>query len=63
MNYMMHHATKIIHRTDGVKVWWWSANRGVWFPDMNCTPEILDNNVATGNGSWVDNPEAGDTKK
>lgn len=54
--YVKPHATSIIMKTDGRRVWWWSSNRGVWFPDVDAYPEALPNIVATGNGEYCANP-------
>lgn len=54
--YVKPHATSIIMKTDGHRVWWWSSNRGVWFPDVDAYPEALPNIVATGNGEYCANP-------
>ncbi|CCK74020.1 protein of unknown function [Pseudotevenvirus RB43] len=36
-------------KTDGVNVWWWSSNLGVWFPEFTVTAESLERSIKSGN--------------
>lgn len=35
-------------KTDGEKVFWWSSNLNVWFPDGNVKPENIENMLSLG---------------
>lgn len=50
MKHVIHSATKIEYKTDGVNVWWWRSTKQAWELDHDMTPTILDNIVRTGNG-------------
>ena len=47
--YVKPHATSLVFKTDGRRVWWWSFNREVWFPDFNVNPQCVHNHVSSGN--------------
>ncbi|HDT4050872.1 TPA: hypothetical protein QHN36_003536 [Enterobacter bugandensis] len=40
-------------KTDGVKVWWWSSNLGVWFPEFTVTAESLERSIKSGNAKVI----------
>lgn len=54
--YVKPFATSLVFKTDGRKVWWWSFNLGVWFPDLNVSPSTVHNHVTSGNGHYCSNP-------
>ncbi len=54
MKYIINAATKIKYKTDGVHVWWWSFTRGAWIADEDCTPDIIDSQLKTGNAYLTD---------
>lgn len=55
--YVKPYASSLVFKTDGRRVWWWSFNRGVWFPDFNVAPGVVHNHVSSGNGEYCSNPE------
>jgi hypothetical protein len=40
-------------KTDGVKVWWWSSNLEVWFPEFTVTAESLERAIKSGNATII----------
>lgn len=50
MKHVIHSATKIKYKTDGVNVWWWRSTKQAWELDNEMTPSILENIVKAGNG-------------
>lgn len=57
MKHILSHTLKLVFRVDGAKIWWWSANRQVWFPEYTVTPAALQRSLDNGTATEVTNPE------
>lgn len=57
MTHIFSPTLNVIFRVEGNKIWWWSSNRQVWFPEHTVSVAAIMRSLANGKATKVNNPE------